>query len=168
MKMTDLSIQYVIGDATRPQGDGLKVIAHVVNNLGGWGAGFVVALSRRWKRPELEYRAWFEKHGPEKFAGLLGATQLVPVEEDVWVANIIGQHGLRRGDDGEPPVRYAAIARGFEHIADYAKAYPDRRLSVHAPRLGCGLAGGSWEEIEPLLHRNLLSRGVPVTIYDLP
>lgn len=163
-----MSVQYVIGDATRPQGDGLKVIAHCCNNVGAWGAGFVVALSRRWKRPELEYRAWFERHGAEKFATLLGATQLVPVEDDVWIANIIGQHGLRRGSDGVPPIRYDAIARGLEHVAGYAEANPDRRLSLHAPRLGCGLAGGSWDEIEPILEKHLLSRGVAVTIYDLP
>jgi O-acetyl-ADP-ribose deacetylase (regulator of RNase III) len=165
---TEPCVQYVIGDATRPQGDGLKVIAHIVNDVGGWGAGFVIALSRRWKRPEQEYRAWFERHGPEKFAQLLGAIQLVPVEDDIWVANIIGQHGLRRGSDDVPPVRYEAIARGFGHIASYAEANPDRHLSVHAPRLGAGLAGGSWDEIEPLLNRHLVARGVPVTVYDLP
>lgn len=162
-----MTVQYVVGDATRPQGEGLKVITHVVNNQGGWGAGFVVALSRRWSRPEREYRAWFQKHGPEKFEKLLGALQLVPVEPDVWVANIVGQHGLRSNKSG-PPIRYRALAQGFDHIAAFAEKHPDRNLSVHAPRLGSGLAGGSWDEIEPLLEKHLVQQGVPVTIYDLP
>ncbi|MFJ9407826.1 hypothetical protein [Streptomyces sp. NPDC101393] len=39
------AITYVQGDATAPQGKGVKVIAHVRNDLGGWGKGFVLALS---------------------------------------------------------------------------------------------------------------------------
>jgi hypothetical protein len=34
------------------------------------------------------------------------------------------------------------------------------------PRIGCGLAGGRWEQIEPLIHRNLTARGIAVTVYD--
>ncbi|MFJ6385555.1 hypothetical protein ACIQI7_36810, partial [Kitasatospora sp. NPDC092039] len=49
-------ITYVRGDATTPQGKGVKVIAHVCNDLGGWGKGFVLALSRRWPEPEAAYR----------------------------------------------------------------------------------------------------------------
>ena len=38
--------------------------------------------------------------------------------------------------------------------------------SVHMPRIGCGLAGGKWERIEPLIERTLLARAVPTTVYD--
>jgi len=34
-------ISYIKGDATAPQGKGVKVIAHLCNDLGGWGKGFV-------------------------------------------------------------------------------------------------------------------------------
>lgn len=44
-------IEYVRGDATTPLGKGPKVIAHVRNDLGGWGKGFVLAISRRWPEP---------------------------------------------------------------------------------------------------------------------
>lgn len=161
-------IHYVIGDATRPQGDGLKVIAHVCNDVGAWGAGFVVAISKRWPRPEQEYRRWFEQQGPEAFKGLLGAVQLVPVEDDVWVANIIGQVGLRKGLDGSIPVRYEAIASGFDRIAEYARDHRERKVSAHMPRLGCGLAGGTWDEVGPLVEKHLIAAGVPATVYDLP
>jgi len=45
-------INYVRGDATVPSVKGVKVIAHVCNDSGGWGKGFVLALSRRWPEPE--------------------------------------------------------------------------------------------------------------------
>lgn len=49
-------INYVTGDATKPQGDGIKIIAHICNNRKGWGKGFVLAISRRWAEPERIYR----------------------------------------------------------------------------------------------------------------
>lgn len=162
------TVRYVTGDATCPEGEGLKIIAHCCNNVGGWGAGFVVALSKRWLRPEMEYRAWAARHGEIKFRSMLGAMQLVPIESDIYVANIIGQDGMGRAPDGGIPVRYNAISKGFGYIAQYATSHPERKVSVHAPRLGCGLAGASWSKIEPLLDRYFVLRGIPVTIYDLP
>lgn len=51
-----MPIQYTTGDATQPLADGAKIICHVCNDIGGWGAGFVVALSRKWSEPERAYR----------------------------------------------------------------------------------------------------------------
>jgi len=36
------------------------------------------------------------------------------------------------------------------------------------PRIGCGLAGGSWDQIEPLLEEHLAGAGFDVRVYDLP
>ncbi|MDB5329368.1 MAG: hypothetical protein JWP03_519 [Phycisphaerales bacterium] len=52
------AIHYLVGDATAPQGDGPRIIAHVCNDLGRWGRGFVLALSKRWHEPEARFRAW--------------------------------------------------------------------------------------------------------------
>lgn len=97
--MPPSSVRYVTGDATAPEGDGLKIIAHIVNNQNLWGAGFVVALSRKWKRPQREYHQWLSRSDGKN---LLGAMQLVPVESDIYIANIVGQHGVGRGTDGAP------------------------------------------------------------------
>ena len=160
-------VSYVEGDATAPKRDGLKIIAHCCNNVGGWGAGFVVALSKKWARPEAEYRRWYHQHGDVKFRTLLGAMQLVPVEDDTMVANIIGQHGLK-SSGGETPIRYDAISKGFGYIAQYAVQNPERKVAVHMPRIGCGLAGGSWSQIEPLIDKHFVARSIPVTVYDFP
>jgi O-acetyl-ADP-ribose deacetylase (regulator of RNase III) len=52
-----MAVTYVIGDATAPGGPGPGVIAHVCNDSGGWGKGFVLAVSRRWPEPEAAYRS---------------------------------------------------------------------------------------------------------------
>lgn len=153
-------ITYVRGDATMPFGKGVKLIAHVCNDLGGWGKGFVLALSRRWPEPEKAYRAWHRDRAANDFA--LGAAQFVQVEPYIWVANMIGQRGIRTGSNGVP-VRYEAIDAALARLADKAL---ELGASVHMPRIGCGLAGGRWSRIEPLITERLVRRGVPVTVYD--
>ncbi|WP_285749234.1 hypothetical protein [Lentzea sp. NBRC 105346] len=34
------------------------------------------------------------------------------------------------------------------------------------PRIGCGLAGGEWDRIEPLITSELVDHDIPVTVYD--
>ncbi len=153
-------INYVRGDATVPSVKGVKVIAHVCNDIGGWGKGFVLALSRRWPEPEKAYRAWHRARASNDFG--LGAIQLVQVERYVWVANMIGQRGIRTGSKGVP-VRYEAIDTALGLLADRAA---ELGASVHMPRIGCGLAGGTWSRVEPLVTERLVQQGIAVTVYD--
>lgn len=153
-------ITYIRGDATAPSGKGIKLIAHVCNDLGGWGKGFVVAVSRRWPEPEAAYRRWHRERAKNDFG--LGAVQFVEVGPYTWVANMIGQHGMRTGSKGVP-VRYEAIDTALATLADKAA---ELGASVHMPRIGCGLAGGKWSRVEPLITRRLVERGIAVTVYD--
>jgi O-acetyl-ADP-ribose deacetylase (regulator of RNase III) len=153
-------LRFVKGDATSPQASGAKIIAHVCNDLGGWGKGFVVAISRRWPEPERAYRKWHRERAGNDFG--LGATQLVHTQPDIWVANMVAQRGIRSGSGG-PPIRYDAVERCLAAVADHATS---RSASVHMPRIGCGLAGGRWDRIEPLIVKTLCNRDIAVTVYD--
>jgi O-acetyl-ADP-ribose deacetylase (regulator of RNase III) len=146
-------IHYVIGDATQPQGKGKKIIVHVCNNVGAWGAGFVLALSKRWKEPEVLYRQTKKR--------MLGDVQYVVVEPDIMVANMIAQHDVQPSPDGIQPIRYGAVRAALANVND--EAY---RLgaTIHMPRIGCGLAGGRWTEIEKILQQVI---SVDVYVYDL-
>src|SRR5688500_5624501 len=68
-------IIHINGDATQPQTKRNRIIAHVCNDLGGWGKGFVLAISKRWGEPEATYRAWHKGRSKNDFG--LGAVQLV-------------------------------------------------------------------------------------------
>jgi O-acetyl-ADP-ribose deacetylase (regulator of RNase III) len=159
---------YVKGDATEPQGNGPKIIAHCCNDLGRWGAGFVVMLGSRWPVAKEAYISWYKDtpNVPGEVTGriALGESQLIKVEENLWVANIVGQHGIGVGGGGKPPIRYNALRKGFAHVYRWATIY---KASVHAPRLGSGLAGGHWGNIEALLKTEIADKGVEVFIYDL-
>lgn len=153
-------IHYLKGDATVPQTSGPKIVAHICNDQGGWGKGFVLAVSKRWTSPESEYRAWHRNRARNDFA--LGAIQVIQVASFVHVANMIGQHGMASGSQG-PPIRYEAVGECLQKLAAAAK---ELGASVHMPRIGTGLAGGKWELIEPLIQEKLIAAGVKVYVYD--
>ncbi|HEY4498583.1 MAG TPA: macro domain-containing protein [Candidatus Paceibacterota bacterium] len=152
-----MKINFVTGDATRPIGDGNKIIVHICNDVGGWGAGFVLAISQRWKRPQKRYRELGKTGGYE-----LGTVDLVQVEGNIWVANMIAQQGIH-WDHSIPPIRYPALEDCLLQVAQHAKKL---KASVHMPRIGCGLAGGKWDKVEEIVSRTL--GDIPVTVYDLP
>src|SRR4051794_37963544 len=156
-----MEIQYVVGDATQPRGPGARLIVHGSNDQGYWGAGFTGALSRRWPAPERAYRAW--ARGTDALPFVLGQVAFVAVERGLWGANLISQRGIRRAG-GAPPIRYAAVQQGLARVARFAHRH---QVSVHMPRLGCGLAGGEWPVIAALIANELLAPGIPVTVYDV-
>ncbi|MBL8948209.1 MAG: Appr-1-p processing protein [Myxococcales bacterium] len=155
------NITYVGGDATAPRGEGKRIICHVCNDAGGWGRGFVVALSARWREPESRYRAWHAQGAAGDFR--LGAIQVVEVDAEVSVANMIAQRGTRP-KAGVPPIRYDALRECLVALAEHGSALG---ASVHMPRIGCGLAGGTWSEVEAIVTSTLCEAGLPVIVYDL-
>ncbi len=154
------TITYIKGDATVPQAKGVKIIAHICNNIGGWGKGFVVAISKRWKEPEKEYRLWHRNRAQNNFQ--LGNIQLIQVDQYTYIANMIGQQGIKTGSKGVP-IRYEAVESCLQQLTQEAISL---NASVHMPRIGCGLAGGKWDKIEPLIEKSLIQHNVHTVIYD--
>lgn len=154
-----MKIHYIKGDATDPLIKGNKIIVHVCNDIGGWGKGFVMAISKRWKLPEDHYRQWHKSN--ENFN--LGEVQFVQVEEELWVANLIGQHKTNKDENGNAPIRYEAVLLGLEKVSLFAV---ENNASVHMPRIGCGLAGGTWDKIEPLINQSLIHNNIDTYVYD--
>lgn len=161
--MSEPKITYLKGDATNPTGDGKKIITHICNDLGGWGAGFVLALSKRWKEPEQAYHLLRNTIS----AYCLGTVELVRVTDDIIVANMIAQHGIINNHSNNfikdyiPPIRYGAVRLCLTTVNEYAYK---NHCTIHAPRFGAGLAGGDWKVIEQII-KEVMS--VDVYIYDL-
>lgn len=137
-------------------------MAHVCNDRGGWGRGFVLALSARWPGPEAAYRAWHRERSHDGVPFALGEVQFCRVRPDVVVANMVAQRGLRGRSRGIP-LQYDALERCLGAVASWCLAHP-APVSVHMPRIGCGLAGGRWEVVGPIVAAAL--DGIPVTVYD--
>jgi len=154
------TITYLKGDATSPQAKGEKIICHICNDLGGWGKGFVLAISKRWAAPEKDYRDWHRHRSKNDFA--LGKVRFIDVGNYMAVANMVAQRGMKTGSNG-PPIRYDAVSKCLESVSKEAAA---RKASIHMPRIGCGLAGGKWEKIEPIVKSELVDKGINVFVYD--
>lgn len=157
-------IRYVTGDATLPQGEGKKIILHICNDIGKWGKGFVMALSRRYPQPEERYRWWHANR--EALPMDLGKVQFVPVNEHLKVVNMVAQEGIYP-KSGTPPIRYQALSRCLGKVAQHIRVGLEGNWSIHMPRIGAGLAGGDWAIIEDLIKDRLTSQGFAVTVYDL-
>jgi O-acetyl-ADP-ribose deacetylase (regulator of RNase III) len=147
-----MEIQYVKGDATQPQGDGNKIIVHICNDIGAWGAGFVLAISKKWYAPEMAYRNNKKRE--------LGSVDFIRVADDIIVANMIAQKGIGCDAEGNPPIQYGALRIALNKVNHHAWTTGS---SIHMPRIGCGLAGGDWNKVEQII-KDVMS--VPVTVYD--
>jgi len=168
-------LTYVTGDALEPViNTGIRIIAHVCNDIGAWGAGFVLAISKKWIGPELAYRAATTK-GRSLF---LGQIQLIQIDDYTYVANMVGQHGIKRSAVGVPPIRYPALSENLKRVYEaiskgtlYFKAVElaeKEPVTIHMPRIGCGLAGGNWTIVENIIKEELVNKGIDVYVYNLP
>jgi O-acetyl-ADP-ribose deacetylase (regulator of RNase III) len=134
-------LHYLIGDALNPIKTPAMII-HCCNDAGGFGRGFVVALSNKWPETKIAYQKWFREGDPQ-----LGEVQFIQVTPDICVCNMIGQHGTKWAGK-IPPIRYDSIINCLNQV--YKKALVDN-LTVHSPRFGAVLAGGSWQTIETIM-----------------
>lgn len=152
-------IHYLKGDATKPI-KSPAVITHICNTVGKWGKGFVLALTDRFgKGPDSPEYTFRNLQKPWQ----LGTLTFCHPEQDISVVNMIAQKGIYPVD-GIPPIRYEALSQCLFVMYDYiivVKRY--KGATVHMPRIGCGLAGGTWDKIQPLIEQTMT---VDTYVYD--
>jgi O-acetyl-ADP-ribose deacetylase (regulator of RNase III) len=164
-------IRYVTGDATNPLGPGQKIIAHVCNDIGRMGAGFALALSKKWPFARSSYLDWYSgklgRENKEFISFGLGKVLYVRVASHITIANMVAQAGTKTGSKG-PPIRYGALKQCLAHVAGIARGWAYHSTmpaaTLHLPRIGCGLAGGKWSFVEPILLETC--GDLDVTVYD--
>ncbi len=154
-------VRYVIGDATKPRGAKYPAaIVHIVNDIGRWGAGFTRSLSVTWPLAEMAYREWSSRPKPNSFNP--GRIQAVPMSLDpaLYVVNMVAQRGIRSASNPRP-LNLDDLGAALKRTVHWS--YHADIQSIHMPRIGCGLAGGTWDEIEPMLH---FPSDVDVCVYE--
>lgn len=155
-------ITYVHGDASQPRGSGRRAIVQVVNDrTANWGGGgFSNAIRRTYASAQESFRQWAMSSAQPL---TLGNVHFAEVSSQLSVASIVAQHGY--GASTRPRVRYHALRRGLEAVADRAAREGEQ---VHMPRIGSGQAGGDWGLIEAMITEVFGRRNISVTVYDLP
>lgn len=146
---------------TMKRGDLLQatedIIGHQVNCYGAAG-GLAAAVFSKWPDAGNDYDQLINRMhrgGGEGWA-LLGTTQLTGQQPDGHIiANIYGQ--FYPGEDYRPE----RLQMALEHLAAMAKAL---KRSVALPyKLSCGICGGDWDEVLPMIERAMV--GVNCAIY---
>jgi O-acetyl-ADP-ribose deacetylase (regulator of RNase III) len=158
---SERNIVFVRGNALEPRGDGLKVIAHIVNDVTpNWGGkGFAQALRRKWPQLHESFINWAVKGDTLS----LGNVHFEFIHERCVVASMVSQRGF--GPSARARLSYAALESCLREVSRYSR---EHGASIHMPRIGCGAGGGSWELVEELINETLLAMGIPVSVYDLP
>jgi O-acetyl-ADP-ribose deacetylase (regulator of RNase III) len=152
----------VRGDAMSPRGEGIHIIAHIVNDATpNWGGGgFAAALARRYPTVQDDFREWVSRT-PRALA--LGHTHFTKITERLGVFHMIAQHGY--GPSPKPRIRYAALQNCLAALSATA---PKAQAAIHMPRIGTGQAGGTWEVIRDMITETVCAQGLRVTVYDPP
>lgn len=154
-------ITFLRGDATSPRAAGPKVIAQIVNDKAQtWGAGFALAVRRKWPKVQEQYRVWAAE-GRRNLT--LGNVHIDEVSDETWIASLVAQHGY--GPSPTPRIRYGALDQALSKLSLAATAHG---ATVHMPRLGAGQACGSWSIIEEMINEHLCRANIEVFVYDLP
>lgn len=160
-----VQIHYIKGDAINPlinKGE-YSVICHCCNTLGAWGAGFVLALSKRFPKVKEHYLSLIKSINSGERLGKVG---FVKTNKNIVVANILAQDRIYRSVDGKIPLNYDALREGFRNVYNKFIGYKDIPFTIHMPRIGCGLAGGDWNIVENIIKDEFIKNGIDVYVYD--
>ena len=139
-------LHYHFGNAAIPIHSSMLII-HIVNKLGKWGKGFVLALSGNYPEAKKSYLAWSK----DLQTFLLGNVDFCEVDPDekIYVGNMLAQEGIKRHkNDKELYVQYDQLKECLLKVADFALI---NRLEVQCPLIGAGLGGGDWNIISEMI-----------------
>lgn len=161
-------INYLTGDATEPiEVEGRKVIAHIVNNQDAWGKGFALALGTKYPKAKNEYHRGIiipNSHYQERRKLQLDDVQLVRINEELLIANMCAQNGLKSYMN-PVPLNYVSLLNCLRKLRIICIITGIK--SIHMPRIGSGLAGGNWFNISTMIDNVFETADIKVYVYDL-
>lgn len=161
-------IEYLKGDATSPV-DKPTLVVHCCNDVGKFGSGFAGAIAKKWPHVQKAYFDWAAtmKPGGDFY---LGQIQVVKAETGIAVCNMIGQRDCGSGFHHIPCARLDSLNECLYRVGLWLSSVQPNmndEIVVSCPRFACGLAGSTWDKIEPLIQDNLCNAGWKVKVYDL-
>lgn len=160
-----MPIRYLTGDATEPEWRP-TVIAHIVNNRGGFGRGFAATVAKKWPYVRSDYTK-FHAMGAQ-----LGDIQIIGIEgqAELSICNIMAQDGYI-SDSNPCPFNHLAAQKGLTKLSELIRSmftYSSAPTYISMPRIGAGLGGAKWEDVEQVILAATEPYEVPVDVYDLP
>lgn len=132
----------------------ITTVAHGCNCAGGFGSGIAGQIGMLFPKVRDAYYELFEQGG-----ATLGFFQPVKVGENKTIINCgTQQNFMPRG------INHLDMA-ALEEILHKLVLLPESEI-IGIPKIGAGLAGGDWNEIEGLVNKVFMQRDI--TVYILP
>ena len=148
-------IHYVEGDILLSRA---KLIAHGVAANDPMDQGLAQSLHERYPAMHKDYHHWCHMNHPKP-----GEAWLWVDADGRFIANLItqeGGYGGSRRPDKASTTHVNHALRALKKIIGKEKVD-----SLALPRLGTGVGGLDWEQVEPLIEKQLGDLGIPVFVY---
>jgi O-acetyl-ADP-ribose deacetylase (regulator of RNase III) len=123
------------------------VICQQVNLQGVMGKGLALDIRTAYPVVYRRYKAALKK-------GLsLGDVVMVPITNELWVANIVGQEKIKGFGKPQCQTDYGAVRLGLEYIRLWQEF---TESEIYIPYgMGCRLGGGQWEIVSKIIEEEL-------------
>lgn len=163
-----MPITYIKADASDPvvpvretgRDDLQGHIVHVTNNVGAWGRGFTRALDQRFNPHWVDKFGWTladEFNGHPRTLGRITLMQpptaaypkVIGIDIPFLIVCLMAQNGLP-SKNNPMPLDYVELEACLKGLRELLGPNKDR-ISLQMPRIGCGLARGSWSKVGPML-----------------
>jgi O-acetyl-ADP-ribose deacetylase (regulator of RNase III) len=148
-----VGLEYVQGNVLKSDA---SIIAHGVNCRGGFGSGVAGQIAKSYPEVKRAYLRWFEQ-GKWK----PGEVQVVMADDKRLFANMATQDTY--GAKGKHVIE-TAVKQCLDTLLTMAAK---EGYTVAMPKIGSGLGGGDWDEIEPILEEVVERTGASVEVYSL-
>lgn len=154
-----MPIQYRQGDMVKHilSADALDAYAHQCNCFTTMGAGIAKALAAQF--PEVKAADDATVTGNEAKLGTFTKAVVTPTST---VYNVYGQYSTSRlVRTTNYPALFSGLRAVMEDMVNNGKS------TLGIPFIGCGLAKGNWDEVEPLIKALADHYNITVTVFSL-
>lgn len=154
-----MPMQYQQGDMVKHilSVDALDAYAHQCNCFTAMGAGIARTLAAQF--PEVKAADAATVTGNEAKLGTFTKAVVTPTST---VYNVYGQYSTSRL---KRTTNYPALFSGLRAVMEDMVSNGKSTLGI--PYIGCGLARGNWEEVEPTIKALADKYNITVTVFSL-
>lgn len=118
----------------------IDMLAHGCNCQGKFGAGIAKQIAEQY--PIVKY--WYDTA-----LLILGSCQIVNTNNGQFIANCFTQNKVGNAYITKRTyLDYKSLTKCMKYINNFCL---DHNLSLGMPKIGCGLAGGSWRRVKGIL-----------------
>lgn len=141
-------------------------LGHQVNAMGVMGGGIALAIKQKYPYVYDIYRCYCggKDGGYREASDILGKVCYVLETDGVTIANLFGQYAYGRDTRYTD---YDGLRKALQDLHNNAGAV-GKSIVVLPCYIGCGLAGGDWAVVEPMIHEIFSDNKVDLYICKLP